>query len=361
MSASKQREPQATAKRRTALAAVLSLLAVAGAFVAISETDLIRPALWSKPADRVDEKSWQAVAPGRVEPCSGQVRLGSAATGIVDKILVKTNDKVFAGEPLIHLADDELRARLAAAETQVSIRERARDERGATGSAKTRRNAEDAVADGERDVQNARAAVDRAAARRRTSAASEADLTAARLALTRAQNELATRQERLRTVEDDSPLPTTLEGQLSVARSEYNEARSVLDKTTLRAPIDGTVLEVNVRVGELVSPNLPQPPMQLADLSSLCVRAELDERDIASVKPRQAVIARATALPGREFEGTVSSIPPLVEPGRLEQSGSHNQSNVDVVRIMIELKPAEELMTGMKVDIYFRTEQTSVR
>jgi hypothetical protein len=28
---------------------------------------------------------------------------------------------------------------------------------------------------------------------------------------------------------------------------------------------------------------------------------------------------------------------------------------------MIELKPAEELMTGMKVDIYFRTEQTSVR
>ncbi len=361
MSANRPREPLAKAKRRTALASVLTLLAVAGAFVAISETELIRPALWSKPVDRVDEKSWQAVAPGRVEPCSGQIKLGSAATGIVDKILVKTNDKVFAGEPLIHLADDELKARLAAAETQVSIRERARDEKGATGSAKTRRNAEDAVADGERDVQNARAAVDRAAARRRASAASDADLTAARIALTRAQNELATRQERLRNLEDDSPLPTTLEGQLSVARSEYNEARSVLDKMTLRAPIDGTVLEVNVRVGELVSPNLPQPPVQLADLSSLCVRGELDERDIASVKPRQAVIVKATALPGREFEGAVSSIPPLVEPGRLEQSGSRNQSNVDVVRIEVELKAAEELMTGMKVDIYFRTEQTSVR
>jgi HlyD family secretion protein len=361
MSASKQGEPLGKAKRRTALASVLSLLAVAGAFVAISETDLIRPALWSKPVERVDDKSWQAVAPGRVEPCSGQIKVGSPATGVVDKILVKTNDKVFAGEPLIHLADDELKARLAAAETQVSIRERARDEKGATGSAKTRRNAEDAVADGERDVQNARAAVDRAAARRRTSAASDADLTAARIALTRAQNELVTRQERLRTVEDDSPLPTTLEGQLSVARSEYNEARSVLDKMTLRAPIDGTILEVNVRVGELASPNLPQAPVQLADLSSLCVRAELDERDIASVKPRQAVIVRASALPGREFEGTVSSIPPLVEPGRLEQSGSHNQSNVDVVRIMVGLKATEELITGMKVDVYFRTEQTSVR
>ena len=28
--------------------------------------------------------------------------------GVVHKVLVKTNDKVFAGEPLIQLADDEL-------------------------------------------------------------------------------------------------------------------------------------------------------------------------------------------------------------------------------------------------------------
>ena len=109
------------------------------------------------------------------------------------------------------------------------------------------------------------------------------------------------------------------------------------------------------------SPELPQAAVQIADLSSLCVRAELDERDIASVKPKQAVVVRATALPGREFEGTVSSIPPLVEPSRLEPSGTRNQSNVDVVRILVELKPTEELITGMKVDVYFRTEQTSVR
>ena len=116
--------------------------------------------------------------------------------GVVDKVLVKANDKVFAGEPLIHLADDELRARLAAAETQVAMRERARDERSATGSAKTRRKAEDAVADAERALYDARSAVDRAAAKLRASGGPDADLTAARLALTRAQNELSTRQER---------------------------------------------------------------------------------------------------------------------------------------------------------------------
>lgn len=362
MNAKKPGEPLAKAKGGRALAAVLTLMAVAGILAAISETDSIKPAFWGGSADKAKEKNWQAVAPGRLEPCSGQIKVAAAAMGVVDKVLVKANDKVFAGEALIHLADDELKARLAAAETQVSMHERARDERSATGSAKTRRNAEDAVADGERAVLDARSVVDRIAARLRASGGSDADLTAARLALTRAQNELATRRERLRSIVDDSPLPTALEGQLSVARSEYNMARSALDKMTVRAPIDGSVLEVNVRLGELVSPTSPQPPLQLADLSSLCVRAELDERDIGSVKVKQAVTVRAAAFPGREFDGAVSSIAPLVEPGRLEQSGSRDQSNnVDVVRITVELRAPEALTTGMKVDVFFRSEQTSGR
>jgi HlyD family secretion protein len=281
--------------------------------------------------------------------------------GIVEKVLVKVNDKVFAGEALVHLADDELKARLAAADAQVSMRERARDEKSATGGAKARRNAEDAVSEAERAVDNARASVDRAAAKLRSSGGSDSDLTAARLALTRAQNELSTRQGQLRAIEDDSPLPTALEGQLSVARSEYGVARAALDKMTLRAPTDGTVLELNVRVGELVSPNSPQPPVQLADLSSLCVRAELDERDIASVKVRQAVSVRAAAFPGRDFEGAVSSIAPLVGPGRLEPPGSRDQPNVDVVRVTVELAGAGELTPGMKTDVYFRSGEAFAR
>jgi HlyD family secretion protein len=266
---------------------------------------------------------------------------------------------VFAGEPLIQLADDELQARLAAAETNVGLRERVRDERAATGSAKTRRKALDAVADAERTLHDARSAVDRAAVRLRANGGSDADLTAARLALTRAQNELSTRQEELRTVEDDGALPTSLEGQLSIARSEYAVARSALDKMTVRAPIDGTVLQVNVRVGEAVSPGSPQPPLQLADLSSLCVRAELDERDLGSIKVGQPVTVRAAAFPGREFEGSVSSIAPLVEPGRLEPSGSRNQAELDVVRVMIGLTEPGELTTGMKADVYFRPDKVT--
>jgi HlyD family secretion protein len=344
-------------KRRTALAAVLSLIAVAGIMVAIAAMGPVKLKVWGMSADVPNEKRWQAVAPGRVEPCSGQIKVATAVIGVVDKVLVKTNDKVFAGEPLIHLADDELRARLAAAVTQVAIRERARDEKSATGSAKTRRKAQDAVADAERALYDARSTVDRAAAGLRANGRPDADLTAARLALTRAQNELSTRQEELRTIEDDGPLPTYLEGQLSIARSEYAVARSALDKMTLRAPIDGTVLQVNVRVGELVSPGSSQPPLQLADLSTLCVRAELDERDLGSIKLKQAVAVRAAAFPGREFEGSVSSIAPLVEPSRLEPPGSRDQADVDIVRVTVGLTGSRELTIGMKADVYFRSGQ----
>jgi HlyD family secretion protein len=340
-------------KRRTALVAVLGLIAVAGVLMAIAATAPVKPALWGMAADKPEDKKWQAVAPGRIEACSGQIKVATAAAGLVDKVLVKANDKVFAGEPLIHLADDELRARLVAADAQAGMRERARDERSATGKAYNRRKARDAVADAEQALYDARSVVDRAAAGLRTSGGPEADLTAARLALTRAQNELSTRQQELRTAEADSPSPTALEGQLSVARAEYTVARSALDKMTIRAPIDGTVLQVNVKAGELVAPGSPQPPLLLADLSALCVRAELDERDLASIKIKQAVSVRAAAFPDREFEGSVSSIAPLVEPGRLAPPGTRDQTDLDVVQVVVGLKESGQLSVGMKADVYF--------
>jgi HlyD family secretion protein len=344
-------------KRRTALVAALGLIVVVGVFWAIAATVPVKPAAWGVSADAPQDKRWQAVAPGRVEPCSGQIKVATAVVGLVDKVLVKANDRVFAGEPLIHLSDAELRARLAAAEAQVAVRERARDEKSATGRAYNRRKTQDAVADAERALYDARSAVDRAAAGLRANGGPEADLTAARLALTRAQNELSTRQEELRRIEADGPLPTALEGQLSIARAEYTVAQSALDKMTIRAPIDGTVLQVNVKAGELATPASLQPPLLLADLSALCVRAELDERDLGSIKIGQAASVRAAAFPGREFEGSVSSIAPLVEPGRLAPPGTRNQTDVDVVQVVVGLTESGQLSAGMKADVYFRLGQ----
>ena len=341
-------------KRRTTLVVISGLVIAVAAFIGFARTARVEPPARGMTAGAPEDKRWQAVAPGHVEPCSGQIKVAAEGIGLVDKVMVKANDTVFAGEPLIHLADDELKARLAAAEAQVAVRKRARDEKAATGQAHTRRRAQDAVADAEQSLYDARSAVDRVAADLRANGGPDAGLTAARSALARAQGELTKRQQELRTIEDDSPLPTALEGQLSIARAEYAVARSALDKMTVRAPIDGTVLQVKIRVGELTSSASVQPPLLLANLSALCVRAELDERDLGSIKVRQPVSVRTAAFPDREFEGSVSSIAPLVEPGRLEPSGTRNQTDVDVVQVMVELMRSDQLTVGMKADVYFR-------
>lgn len=312
-------------------------------------------------AARSEEKRWQAVAPGRVEACSGQIKLGAVVPGVVDKVLVKANHRVFAGEPLIRLVDGELAGRLAAAEAQMALRKRARDEKSATGRAGTLRKARDAKADAEDKVYAVRAIVDRTAAEWRAKGGSSDSLTKARSALAGAKVELAKREEELQALEDDAPLPSVLDGQFNVARSEYAVARSALDNMTVRAPADGTVLQVNVHAGEPVSPGSPQPLLQLADISALCVRAELDERDLAFVGVKQIVSVRAAAFPDKELNGKVVSIAPLVGPGRMETSGPRNQSDVNVVEVMIELKETGQSLTGMKVDVYFKPGETAGR
>src|SRR5215472_9640583 len=65
-------------------------------------------------AETADDKRWQTVAPSRVEPSSGAIKIAASVMDVIAQVLVTVNDKVFAGEPLI--TDNEARARLAAAE-----------------------------------------------------------------------------------------------------------------------------------------------------------------------------------------------------------------------------------------------------
>ena len=81
---------------------------------------------------------------------------------------------------------------------------------------------------------------------------------------------------------------TALEGQLIAARADLSLARAALDKMTVRAPIDGTVLQVNIMAGELAAPSALTPLMLIANLSTLRVRAELDERDVTEIRARPA-------------------------------------------------------------------------
>ncbi len=300
------------------------------------------------------KKSWQAVAPGRVEPWSGEIRIGSPVVGRIGEVLVKVNDRVFAGEALIRIDDEEVRTRHAKLEAQLKLRKRARPASPPTKDA-ARRKVEDATADAEQAVVEGRSGVDRAAAARRAGSGSEDAVTAALAALSSGQEQLKQRQAELASFEASAPAtqPTELEEQFAMARIDLRGAEAALDNLIIRAPIAGTILQLNVRVGELASPSAPQPLVMLGDISALRVRVELDERDFGAIRIGRPVVVRSPAFPGRNIAGTVSMIAQIIQPGRIGARGPRNLTDIDVAEVMVDLAEPGPLAVGMKVSVYF--------
>lgn len=329
------------------------MLGVCGMAIVAAATAQRIGAQQAAPA-KPDDQNWLAVAPGLVEPRSGEIKILAPAIGQIGEVLVHTGDKVLAGELLVGLDDQDARARVETAQAQVAMQRRARNDQ-AAGKAADRRKAEDAVADAETAVVEARDAFDRVAAALHAGSGAQADVAAARTALTSAEDALTQKRTQLHRLQAESgtPLPTQNEGQLNVARSNLWLANVELEKLKIRAPLAGTVLQVNAKVGELAAPTSPDPLVVIGDLSALRVRAELDERDIGEVKVGQQVIVRADAFPGRDFAGKVASIAPIVQAGRISSPGSRNLTDFDVTQVRIDLTDPGPLLVGMKVDVYF--------
>jgi HlyD family secretion protein len=205
-----------TAKIWTASSVAIGILgAVIG--LAFAETSTAQ-----KPAD---DKNWQAVAPGLVEPRSGEIKVTTAAIGVINEVMVQGGDKVNADEPLIRLDDEAARARVATSQAQVEMRKRARNDQGA-GKAADRRKAEDGVAEAEAALVQTRDSFDAAVKAKHSGSGSDSDLTAARTAWSGAQERLLQKRVQLHKLDDDldTPLPTANEGQLNVARGELRPA-----------------------------------------------------------------------------------------------------------------------------------------
>jgi HlyD family secretion protein len=335
----------------------LVALVCAGARLDAQETNQETTGQRSEPA--AGEKGWQAVAPGLVEPRSGEIRITAATPGRIGEVLVQPKDQVFAGQLLVRLDDEEVRVRLANAEAQIAMRQRARKDQSASGRAAERRRAEDAEFDAQRTVIAARTVLDATTAKKRGGTGSDRDIDAARASLARALEQLTEHKAELRRVEAETgtPLPTAVEGQLNVARVDLLAANAAIEKLMIRAPIGGTVLQVDAKPGELASPSAARPLLVIGDLSTMRVRAEVDERDFSEVKLGQPVLVRTSAFGAREFAGKVVAIAPIVEQSRIGARGGRNLSDVNIVEVLVDLTEPGPLVVGMKVDVYFRQDR----
>ncbi len=112
----------------------ITLLAVAGTigYVAFDKYSTSK-AYTETPATPVEVIDWVAAAPGRIEPKSGEIHLGTSLLGRVGEVLVGVEDKVEEGELLIRLDDSEARAKLASAETEAEALREDREKAFASG------------------------------------------------------------------------------------------------------------------------------------------------------------------------------------------------------------------------------------
>lgn len=166
-------------------------------------------------------------------------------------------------------------------------------------------------------------------------------LEAARAQLAQAQATLARLQ----------PDPLTVERtrlQLEQARLQLEQARRRLEQATLVAPFDGTVIAVNIEVGQVVGAGIPGGAIVLADLSDLYLDLTVDEVDVVRLREGMPVAITLDALPGRTFQGHIESIAPAAA-----EAGGAATYRVRVV--LDERDPA--LRSGMSATVEIEVER----
>jgi HlyD family secretion protein len=140
------------------------------------------------------------------------------------------------------------------------------------------------------------------------------------------------------------------EAQVAQARAQVGIARVDLDRTTIRSPISGTVLQRAVDVGQTVAASLSAPVIFTIaqDLSKMEVRAAIDEADVGKLKEGLEARFTVDAYPGREFVATIFQV----------RSNPNVQQNVVTYDAILRVdNPDKILRPGMTASVRVVTEK----
>lgn len=299
-------------------------------------------------------ENYLVAAPGRVEPASEEIAVGAPITGILKKILVEEGDRVERGQVVASIENDEYRASLGKAEAALHLREAELLRLNNGARPQERREALAAVQEAQAVVKNAADDLER----RRALAAS--GVTSQEI-FDRAQREYAVARQRLESAKqkyaliDDRARDEDIaiaEAQVDIARATRDEAQAELDKTSIRSPIDGTVLRVDRHSGELVSTFLNTPVLTVGDVSRLYVRADVDEADIAKVHLGMPAYVTAEAFGDKRFSGHVTRIGQMLGKKNVYTDEPKEHIDSKILEVLIQIDDPHSLPTGLRVNSF---------
>ena len=238
----------------------------------------------------------RAEAAGLVEPIT-TVEIKSKASGEVTNVLVETGQEVTRGTLLVEIEPRDVQNSFAQAEADLEV-------------AKARSITSDAQFKRVQEL-------------RKANVATEQELESATLEQANARAALVKAQVNL-----------------SLARERMNDV-------TIRAPMNGMVIEKTVEPGVIISSASGSVSggttlLKMADLSTVQVRALVDQTDIGRLTPGQTARVSVEAYPGRTFDGQVVKIEPQAVVDQ----------NVTMFPVLIHLDNSERLLKpGMNTEI----------
>lgn len=285
-----------------------TLFAIFGGVVLV----IILAAIFGRSTDDSSKFSWDTVTKGKIREvisASGEIQaktrinIGTTLAGEIKSIPVKDGQDVKKGDVLVTL--DRVRLGQAVAQAQA------------------------ALAGSERDEARLKAAMDTAESTFKRQDAlhgqgliSDEDWRQAQLAKESAELSYQTSQTQV--------------GQM---RGNLGQVQDGLNKSELRAPIDGRVTSLKAEMGEMAIPgqsNLPGATLMIvSDMHELMAEVKVNESEVVRLKPGQEAQIAVDSLPGRVFNGTV------YEVATGSEGGTGQDANMYLVKVALDMSSAD--------------------
>ncbi len=295
--------------------------------------------------------AWQALAPGRdalatVTVTRGDIEnsvtalgtlqprryvdVGAQASGQIQKIHVEAGDQVKEGQLLVEIDPSTQKAKLDASRYAIeNLQAQLQEQKAQHALARQKYQRQQRLSAGnatrEEDVQTARA---------------ELDATQARVDMFQAQ--------------------------IRQARASLRSDEAELGYTRIYAPMAGTVVAVDARVGQTLNAQQQTPLiLRIAKLSPMTVWAEVSEADIGHVKPGMSAYFTTLSGGSRRWTSTVRQILPIPPKPLNETQGSGSPSNsksgtgrVVLYTVLLDVDNADNaLMAEMTTQVFFVASQ----
>jgi HlyD family secretion protein len=245
---------------------------------------------------------------GRVEPEMNYQYHSPLAT-TVKSVYVQPGDHVPAGKLLMELDDVQAHARLATAESGVKAAQAVMEAATHNGTQEEQQTAAAEIARNQLERDQARRDLDAVVKLNAAGAASPSEVAAARQRLETAEAGLRASQQSAQSRYSPAEIDRA-RAALSDAEAGLAAAREVVEQSSYRAPIAGTVYGVYAERTEFVEEG--KLLLQMADLKQERVRAYFDEPDIGKLAVGQPIQIKWNAKPGLVWHGHIVRIPSTI-------------------------------------------------